>query len=114
MIYRNPQIDDVVLVHYARKVGKGDYRLARVHQVHPDEHGTVRTVTVAMRPRDIREKVSKDPPYLQPKGPLYLPLGVQRICVILPKEEQDQKPNQDPNEDYQSVDGGDSKIESDF
>ncbi len=41
-----------------------------------------------MRPRDAREKVLTDPPHLAPKHPVELPLGVQRICVILPVEEQ--------------------------
>ncbi|MCP3680184.1 MAG: hypothetical protein GY782_08035 [Gammaproteobacteria bacterium] len=50
--HRNPKVGDVVLVHYQSKVGKGDYRLARVSEVKPDHHGIVRTVTVKMRPRD--------------------------------------------------------------
>ena len=41
-----------------------------------------------MRPRDAREKVSAEPPHLAPKQPVELPLGVQRICVVLPVEEQ--------------------------
>ena len=75
-------------MHYASKVGKGDFRLARVDTVHPDKHGVVRTVTVKMRPRDGREKVSAAPPHLRPKAPTLLSLGVQRICMILPVEEQ--------------------------
>ena len=88
--HRNPCVGDVVLVHYASKVGKGDYRLARVSEVRPDVHGIVRTVTVKMRPRDARERVLDDPPHLAPKPPVELALGVQRICVVLPVEEQGQ------------------------
>ena len=50
-------------------------------RVHPDSHGTVRTVTVEMR--------GKDPagPYV-PKALTELKLGVQRVAVICPIEEQ--------------------------
>ena len=83
---------DVVLVQYSSKVSKADYRLARVSQVHPNPHGLVRTVTVAMRPRDSREQVSKDPPYLKNKPLTQLSLGVQRVVVVLPVEEQPSVP----------------------
>ena len=87
--HRNPCVGDVVLVQYSSKVGKGDFRLARIAEVHPDRHGAVRTITVKMRPRDAREKVLDDPPYLHPKPPILLRLGVQRVCVLLPVEEQE-------------------------
>ena len=81
-----------MLVHYASKVAAGDFRLARIVEVHPDPHNVTRTVTVAMRPRDSREKVSPEPPHLLPKEPVKLRLGVQRIAVILPVEEQQHVP----------------------
>ena len=87
-VYRNLHIGDIVLVMYASKVAKGDYRLARVTNVHPDHNGMVRTVTVSMRPRDSREKVLSKPPYLNPKQAVELVVGVQRLVVILPIEEQ--------------------------
>ena len=31
-----------MLIQYASKVAKSDFRLARVSEVHPDVHGTVR------------------------------------------------------------------------
>ena len=86
--FRNPQVGDIVLVHYPSRASKGDYRLARISAVHPDPHGIVRTVTVIMRPRDKREKVTADPPHLKPKPPVELSLGIQRLAVILPVEEQ--------------------------
>ena len=85
---RNLQVGDVVLVEYAKKMTKADYRLARVTAVHPDPHGVVRTVTVSMRPRDSRERVSDRPPFLPNKPLVELRLGVQRVVVILPVEEQ--------------------------
>ena len=56
--------------------------------MHPDYCGVVRTVTIKMRPRDAREKVLDQPPFLQPKPNIEMRLGVQRLCVILPVEEQ--------------------------
>ena len=85
------------MVHYASKIGKGDYRLARVTSVHPDESGTVRTVTVSMRPRDSREKVRPEPPHLANKPLVELKLGVQRVVVVLPVEEQ-QGPNSEQDQ----------------
>ena len=96
--YRNVRIGDIVLVKYASKVTKGDFRLARVIHVHPDKHGAVRTITVAMRPRDSREKIMGQPPYLAPKPLQELQLGVQRVAVIVPVENQGNtyKPPDDP------------------
>ena len=75
---------DVVLVLYDRKVGKGVYRLRRVLKVFEDAHGRVRTVTVRMRRKDAREAAL---PYV-PKQLDEITLGVQRIAVICPVEEQ--------------------------
>ena len=50
--HRSLRVNDIVLVLYAKKLGKGDYVLGRVTQIHPDCHGIVRTVTV-----DAREKM---------------------------------------------------------
>merc|ERR1711867_146524 len=47
---------DVCLLKYERKVEKGDFRLCKVVEVHPDEKGLVRTVTVAFRPPSSKEK----------------------------------------------------------
>ena len=81
---RNVREQDIVLVHYGRSVTKGDYRLARVSKVHPDVHGRVRTVTVVFRKRDIREKLL---PYVG-KPLEHMTIGVQRLAVIFPAEEQ--------------------------
>ena len=96
---------------------KGDYRLARVTNVHPDHNGMVRTATVSMRPRDSREKVLSKPPYLNPKQAVELVVGVQRLVVILPIEEQsdnnhiltvpDKSKNNSPEEDEPSFCGFD-------
>ena len=82
--HRAMQVGDVVLVLYEKKVGKGIYRLGRVLATHPDEHGVVRTVTVGMRKVDKREKLL---PYV-PKPLSEIRLGIQRIAVIWPVEEQ--------------------------
>ena len=53
--HRSLRPRDVVLVLYEKKVGKGLYKLGRVLEVHPDAHGTVRTVTVGLRRTNARE-----------------------------------------------------------
>ena len=69
---------------YDRKVGKGEYRLGRIMATHPDGHGRVRTVTVGMGRKD-RDKTA-----VYVSKPLdELRIGVQRIAVIYPIEEQD-------------------------
>ena len=78
----------MVLVQYATKIHKANYHLARVAKVHLDPHGIVGTITVAMRPRDSREKISQEPPHLKANPATLLWLGGQRVIVILPVEEQ--------------------------
>ena len=82
--HRNVQKRDIVLVLYDKKIKKGEYRLGRVLNVHPDMHGRVRTVTVGLRRRDRRENAL---PY-NPKPLDELTVGVQRLAVICPAEEQ--------------------------
>ena len=82
--HRSLRKGDIVLVLYDRKVAKGDYRLARILEVYPDAHGVVRTVKVGMRMREQREAAL---PYVA-KPLVELELGVQRLAVIYPIEEQ--------------------------
>ena len=88
--HRSPWPDNIVLVLYKRKVGKGEYRLGRVLKVHPDSHGIVRTVTVGMRGKDRGKTLTYVPKPLD-----QYTLGVQRITVILPVEEQDLEASED-------------------
>ena len=53
----NLAIGDICLVKYDHKVGKSDYRICKVVEVEGDAKGLVRTVKIAMRPRDSREKI---------------------------------------------------------
>ena len=92
--YRSLQVGDIVLVLYDRKVGKGIYKLGRVLDVHPDSHGVTRTVTVGMRKTDKREKLL---PYV-PKPLVEVKLGVQRVAVICPVEEQIEVPDREEQE----------------
>ena len=89
---------DIVLVLYSKQVGKGDYRLGRVLRVHPDSHGIVRTVTVGLRGKD---RSSGTLPYV-PKPLDEISVGVQRVAVICPAEEQ-----------LESVEPASSEIEED-
>ena len=82
--HRNVCIGDIVLLRYEAKFLKDRYRLARVTNVHPDNSGVVRTVTVGIRPRDRREELL---PY-KAKPLVQFAVGIQRLVVILPMEEQ--------------------------
>ena len=84
---RNVQEGDVVLIIYPGKISKGDYRLARVIAAAKDENDHVRTVTVALRPRNMAEKSL---PY-KIKQLTRMTLAVQRLVVILPVEEQEKQ-----------------------
>ena len=78
------RINDIVLVLYEKKVSKGTYQPGRVIDVHPDVHGRVRTVTVGMRGNDASSNATYVPQALEKHR-----LGVQRIAVICPAEDQD-------------------------
>ena len=82
--HRSLCVGDIVLVLYEKKVGKGTYKLGRVVEVHPDDHGVVRTVTVGIKKNSRNEKLL---PYV-PKPLTEIKLGVQRVAVICPVEEQ--------------------------
>ena len=92
---RSLRVGDVVLVLYEKKIGKGTYRLGRVRKVHPDAHGVVRTVTVGLRKRDSREPLL---PYTA-KPLEEIDLGVQRLAVICPVEDQEEEVVQGECED---------------
>ena len=69
-----------------------DYRLAKIIETFPDEKGLVRTVRVAYRKRDKREKLL---PYKA--KPLTEELvAVQRLSVLLPVSEQTSSPSFSP------------------
>ena len=74
---------DIVLVGWEAKMGKGQYRLARVKEVEKDEKGLVRTATVEMRPRDSREKSL---PY-RSKVLYTMRVAIQRLVLICPIEQ---------------------------
>ena len=60
------------------KLKKGEFRLARVCELHPGEDGVVRTVTIALRDRRKRG----ERPVVRK-----LPMAVQRLAVLLAVEE---------------------------
>ena len=69
---------------YGKSFGKGEYRLGRVLQTHPDSQNVVHTVTVGVRGKD---RSAKDLTYV-PRALEEHCLGVQRLSVICPIEEQ--------------------------
>ena len=82
--HRPIQVGDIVAVVYEKRIGKGTYRLGRVLRVHPDGHGRVRTITVGVRGKD---RPNSAMPYV-PKTLEEHTLGVQRVAVICPVEDQ--------------------------
>ena len=74
---RNLRVGDVVMMVYKGNM-VDDYRLAKVMEVYPDEKGLVRTVQVAYRRKDRREK-----PEIYKSKPLSLEkIGVQRLALL--------------------------------
>ena len=84
-VYRNLRQGDICHIKYASKHAAPAYRLCRVSRVCPDQEGRVRTVQVSMRPR--QQGDSGKAVYIN-KELQVLEVGVQRLAVILPVEEQ--------------------------
>ena len=82
---RNVKTGDVVLLKYDSKFSEARYRLARVTEVFPDHHGVVRTVGVAVRDKRGLHRESQDVCRTTLDK---MRIGVQRLVVILPMEEQ--------------------------
>ena len=81
--HRNIRVNDICQLYY-NNTFKPEYRLCRVVKTHPDMHGDVRTVDVQTYKRDVRDKKK---PYRY-KEPDIQTVGVQRLCLVLPVEEQ--------------------------
>ena len=81
--HRNVVPGDIVLIQYKTKVTTV-WKLGRVSEVFPDKHGVVRTCEVVFRPKHRGEKLL---PY-KSKSVYSLRIAVQRLCVLLPVEEQ--------------------------
>ena len=80
----NVQEGDIVLVKTDMKFAKHKFRLSRVVETKKDQHGRVRTVTVAQRNlrKAARENLNKCK-----AGQLSTIVPVQRIAIILPANE---------------------------
>ena len=74
----------MVLLKYNQTVGPDKYRLAKITETHPDKHNIVRTVTVALR--DLK-KIRKEKRTESKAPQTQLTVGIQRLVVILPVEE---------------------------
>jgi hypothetical protein len=83
--FRNLAEGDICQVRYASGYGTPTYRLCRITRTHPDSKGIVRTVTVSFRPRRRGETCL---PTYRHKPLTELRLAIQRLCVVLPAEEQ--------------------------
>ena len=83
---RNVQVGDIALLQYSTKYTAPSYRLCKVVGVKTGEDGQVRSCEVALRPR--RKGEDQEERY-QHKELATPTVGVQRIAVILPMEEQE-------------------------
>ena len=81
---RNLREGDIVMVKFASEIAQDNFRLGRIVKVQVDKDNLVRTVSVAMRPRDSHEKVL---PY-RTKDLWISSVSAQRVVVICPVEEQ--------------------------
>ena len=83
---RNVQVGDIAMLWYSTKYTAPSYHLCKVVDLKAREVGQVRSCNVTLKPRrkgeDQRERY-------QHKKLTTLTLGVQRIAVILPMEEQE-------------------------
>ena len=69
---------DVVLLKADKKLGPASFRLAKVAAIHPDDDGVVRSVTLSIKSRRKQRVTTVEQVYM----------AVQRLCVMLPVEEQ--------------------------
>ena len=76
-------VGDIVLCGHEKRLGKGEYRLARVKEVLPDESGLVRSAVIEFRPRG-------GPPGLPytSKGLEEQKVPVQKLVLVQPVERQ--------------------------
>ena len=82
---RNVQPGDIGHIRYAKKVGDHEWRLAMVEVATPDADSTVRTITVAFRPR---HKADIKKSYIS-KEATRMTIGVQRFATLMTAEEMD-------------------------
>ena len=79
---KNLSVGDIVMMVYEGNLND-DYRLAKILEVHPDEEGRVRTVTVGFRRRCKKEKGEQ-----YKSKPLTMEqMAVQKLCLLVPVDE---------------------------
>jgi len=81
-VSRNLEIGDVCLLYFPGSLA-GQYKLVRVVDVHPDQKGIVRTVSIVFRKKNARE----GPTELK-KGLVKEKVGVQRLLLVQPAHEE--------------------------
>ena len=78
------KVGDIVMVVAKSALGPGSFQLARIEHVHPDVHGVVRTVTLAVRNR---RRGAREAGAVCRAGTESHVVPVQRIAVLAPVEE---------------------------
>ena len=83
--HRNLQPGDICHLSFSNKVGPPVFRLCRVTDVYPDHRGMVRTVRIEVR----KKEANADGQVVYGGRHTHrLLIGVQRLAVLLPREEQ--------------------------
>ena len=104
--HTNLRVGDVCMLMYPGKI-QDKYRYCRVDEVHPDQDGVVRNVTVTLRCRNAREKLL----LYKAKKPMKIKVGVQRLCLICPQEEISNQLNGASDEKVAAVQAVSSHVE---
>lgn len=82
-VTENLAVGDIVIVKTAKGQFRLEFQYAEVVTVKPDSNNIVRTVTVALRPKDKRDLGM----LYKVKDPRYLELPVQRVARLFSKDE---------------------------
>ena len=81
---KNLEVGDICLLYFPGSL-VGKYKLVRVVEVHPDENGLVRTVSINYRKKNKKEK----PTEIKKNSLVKEKVGVQRLILIQPVNSED-------------------------
>ena len=95
---RNLEVEDICLLYYPGSL-TARYKLVKVEEVHPDERGIVRTVSIIYKKKNKKEK----PEELKKNSMVKERIGVQRLILIQPASTKKVDENVDSAEDKETM-----------
>ena len=95
---RNLEVEDICLLYYPGSL-TARYKLVKVVEVHPDERGIVRTVSIIYKKKNKKEK----PEELKKNSMVKERIGVQRLILIQPASTKKVDENVDSAEDKETM-----------